>query len=142
MNMNAHRTIVGFLGAMLLTATASFAQQVKTGYDRDSDFAHYRTYSWEKVQTQDQLWVDRVKEAVNSALAAKGWTQVDSGGDVAVVAIETTQNQQTLNTFYDGIGGGWRWRGFGGFGDSTTILSQRRYVARCRQIEITSRIHF
>ena len=61
MNMNAHRTIVGFLGAMLLTATASFAQQVKTDYDRDSDFGHYRTYSWEKVQTQDQLWVDRIK---------------------------------------------------------------------------------
>jgi hypothetical protein len=125
MNMNAHRTIVGFLGAVLLTATA-FAQQVKTDYDRDSDFGHYRTYSWEKVQTQDQLWVDRIKEAVNSALAAKGWKQVDSGGDVAVVAIETTQNQQTLNTFYDGFGGGWRWRGFGGFGDSTTTVDTYR----------------
>ncbi|HWO39103.1 MAG TPA: DUF4136 domain-containing protein, partial [Candidatus Acidoferrum sp.] len=31
-----------------------------------------------------------------------------------------THNQQTLNTFYDGFGGGWRWRGFGGFGDATT----------------------
>ena len=120
--MNAHRKIVSFLGAMLLTATASFAQQVKTDYDRDSDFAHYRTYSWEKVQTQDPLWVDRIKEAVNSALAAKGWKQVDSGGDVSVVAIETTQNQQTLNTFYDGFGGGWGWRRGGGFGDATTTV--------------------
>jgi hypothetical protein len=40
-----------------------------------------------------------------------------SGGDAAVVAIETTQKEQTLNTFDDGFGGGWRWRGFGGFGD-------------------------
>lgn len=124
--MNAHRTIAGFLGAMLLTATASFAQQVKTDYDRDSDFGHYSTYSWEKVQTPDPLWVDRIKEAVNSALAAKAWKQVDSGGDVAVVAIETTQTQQTLNTFYDGFGGGWRWRGFGGFGDSTTTVDTYR----------------
>ena len=123
--MNAHRTIAGFLGAMLLTATA-FAQQVKTDYDRDLDFGHYSTYSWEKVQTPDPLWVDRIKEAVTSALAAKGWKQVDSGGDVAVVAIETTQNQQTLNTFYDGFGGGWRWRGFGGFGDSTTTVDSYR----------------
>jgi len=120
--MSAHRTIAGFLAAMLLTAAASFAQQVKTDYDRDADFGHYRTYSWEKVQTQGQLWVDRIKEAVNSALAAKGWTLVNSGGDVAIVAIEATQNQQTLNTFYDGFGGGWRWRGFGGFGDSTTTV--------------------
>ena len=47
---------------------------------------------------------------------------MESGGDVAIVAIETTQNQQTLNTFYDGFGGGWRWRGAGGFGNATTTV--------------------
>jgi hypothetical protein len=31
-----------------------------------------------------------------------------------------TKNQQTLNTFYDGFGRGWRWGG--GFGDSTTTV--------------------
>jgi hypothetical protein len=45
---------------------------------------------------------------------------VASGGDVAVVAIKTTQTQRTLQTFYDGFGGGWRWRGFGGMGEATT----------------------
>ena len=45
-----------------------------------------------------------------------------SGGDIAIVVMETTQAQQTLNTFYDGFGGGWRWRGFGGFGDSSTTV--------------------
>lgn len=34
--------------------------------------------------------------------------------------MEITHEQQTLNTFYDGFGGGWRWRGFGGFGEATT----------------------
>ena len=34
--------------------------------------------------------------------------------------MEMTHNQQTLNTFYDGFGGGWRWRGFGGLGEATT----------------------
>ena len=96
---------------------ASFGQQVKTDYDRNANFGQYKTYSWEKVQTQDALLVDRVKTAVNTALAAKGWTQVASGGDASIVAMETTKNQQTLNTFYDGFGGGWRW---GGFGDATT----------------------
>jgi hypothetical protein len=104
--------------AMFLCFTAaSFGQQVKTDYDRSANFGQYKTYSWEKVQTQDALLVDRVKTAVNAALAAKGWTQVDSGGDASIVAMETTQNKQTLNTFYDGFGGGWRW---GGFGDATT----------------------
>jgi hypothetical protein len=59
---------------------------------------------------------------VNSALAAKGWTEVPSGGDVEVFAIETTQNQQTLDTFYNAFGGGRRWGGFGGFGDATTTV--------------------
>jgi hypothetical protein len=120
--MNAQRKMFASTGIVLLFATASFAQQVKTDYDRDANFNQYKTYSWEKVQTQDSLWVDRIKEAVNTALAAKGWTPVQSGGDVAIVAVETTQNQQTLDTFYDGFGGGWRWRGFGGFGDSTTTV--------------------
>jgi hypothetical protein len=60
--------------------------------------------------------------AVNSALEAKGRQEVPSGGDVAIVAVGTTRDQQTLNTFYDGFGGGWRWRGFGGFGESTTTV--------------------
>ena len=120
--MNVQRTIFASVGIMLLCATASFAQQVKTDYDRSANFSQYKTYSWEKVQTQDPLWVDRIKEAVNAALTAKGLTPVESGGDIAIVAIETTQNQRTLNTFYDGFGGGWGWRGFGGFGDATTTV--------------------
>jgi hypothetical protein len=93
---------------------------VKTDYDRSADFSKYKTYSWEKVQTPDPLWVDRIKEAVNRTLAAKGLTPVESGGDVAIVAIEMTKNQRTLNTFYDGFGGGWRWGG--GFGNATTTV--------------------
>src|ERR1700726_3669978 len=120
--MNMQRTILASVGIALLAASAAFAQQVKTDYDRSANFSQYKTYSWEKVQTQDQLWVDRIKQAVNTALAAKGLTPVESGGDISIVAIEMTKNQQTLNTFYDGFGGGWRWRGGGGFGDATTTV--------------------
>jgi hypothetical protein len=120
--MNVQRTIFATVGIALLCATASFAQDVKTDYDRGANFNQYKTYSWEKVQTQDPLWVERIKEAVNSTLTAKGWTSLESGGDVAIVALETTKNQSTVNTLYDGFGGGWRWRGAGGFGDSTTTV--------------------
>ena len=120
--MNVARSMFTFAGVALLFATAIWAQQVKTDYDRHADFAQYKTYSWEKVQTQDSLWVDRIKQAVNATLTAKGLTPVESGGDVAVVAIETTQSHNTLDTFYDGFGGGWRWRGMGGMGDATTTV--------------------
>ena len=121
--MNVQRKTFASVGIAVLFAATSFAQQVKTDYDRSAKFSQYKTYSWEKVQTQDPLWVERIKGAVNAALTAKGWRPVESGGDVAVIAIETTQNQQTLNTFYDGFGGGWGWRGGGGFGDATTTES-------------------
>ena len=118
--MKVQNTIYFPIAMFLVLTAASFADQVKTDYDHNANFGQYKTYSWEKVQTKDPLMVDRIKDAVNAALAAKGWTQVDSGGDVSVVAMEITKNQQTLNTFYDGFGGGRRWGGFGGFGDATT----------------------
>src|SRR5260370_4511321 len=100
--MNVQRTIFASVGAVLLFASASFAEQVKTDYDRGADFSHYKTYSWEKLQTPDPLWIDRIKDAVNAALTSKGLTPVYSGADVAILALEMTKNQSTLNTFYDG----------------------------------------
>jgi hypothetical protein len=120
--MKLQRTLFVLMGMMLLFAGKLSAQQVKTDYDRNANFGQYKTYSWEQVKTKDALDVDRIKTAVNSALAAKGWTLVDSGGDVSIIAVEMTHDQQTLNTFYDGFGGGWGWRRFGGggFGEATT----------------------
>jgi hypothetical protein len=118
--MKVRTQMLILMGMMFLLAGNSFAQKVKTDYDRNADFGKYKTYSWEQVKTKDPLDVERIKNAVNMTLAAKGWTLVNSGGDVCIVAMEITQNQQTLNTFYDGFGGGWRWRGFGGFSEATT----------------------
>ena len=120
--MNFISKLATSVGLTVALATVSFAQHVKTDYDHSANFGQYKTYSWEKIQTKDPLLVDRIKSAVNIALAAKGWTEVPSGGDVEAFAIETTQDQQTLNTFYNGFGGGRRW-GFGGrFGDATTTV--------------------
>ena len=120
--MKMQKIVVVLIALMLLLAGKVSAQQVKTDYDRSANFSQYKTYSWEHVKTKDALDVDRIKSAVNATLAAKGWTQVDSGGDVSIVAVEMTRDQQTLNTFYNGFGGGWGWRRFGGggFGNATT----------------------
>jgi Domain of unknown function (DUF4136) len=111
--------------AILLLMAVTACADIKTDYDRGVNFAQFKTYSWEHIRTKEPLDVDRIKNDVNAALAAKGWTQVDSGGDVSIIAIEMTRDQQTLNTFYDGFGGGWGWRrfgggGFGDFGEATT----------------------
>src|SRR3979409_2386946 len=100
--------IAASIGLTLALATVSFAQQVKSDYDHSANFGQYKTYSWEKVQTKDPLLVDRIKAAVNSTLAAKGWTEVPSGGDVEVFAIETTRNNRNRAPFITGFGGGSR----------------------------------
>jgi hypothetical protein len=115
--INTRKALLTSLVVLVLSA-ASLAQQVKTDYDRGANFSKYKTFSFEKIQTQDPLWVDRIKSAVSAALTAKGLSQVDSGGDISVMAVGMSKSQQRLDTFYNGFGGGWR-RG-GGFGDATT----------------------
>lgn len=115
-----HKLSILLLGISLLSGAATLNAQVKTDYDHNANFASYKTYSWIKVQSGDSLWDGRIQQDVDAQLAAKGWTKVDSNGDAAVSAFRGTQNQQSLETFYNGFGGGWRWRGGGGMGMSTT----------------------
>jgi Domain of unknown function (DUF4136) len=95
-----------------------FAADVKTDYDHSADFSRYRTYSWIKVDAGNSLWSDRITRDVDAQLSAKGLTKVASGGDLGVSAFGSTHNQQSLESFYNGFGGGWFWRGLGG--DVTT----------------------
>jgi hypothetical protein len=129
MTMKLKKTLFRLMPLLfcLSSAASSFAIDVKTDYDRATDFGRYKTFCWQKVQTQNPLWVDRIKAAVGTALTEKGWSQADSGSacDVAVVAMEIKRDHDTVNTFYNDVGGGWGgwgWRGFGagGFGEATT----------------------
>jgi hypothetical protein len=105
--------------AGFLFAAVSVMAAITTDYDRKVDFGHYKTYSWGKIQTSDGLWDERVKSAVAGQLAAKGLTEVPSGGDVVVAARDAIRNEQELNTFYDGFGGR---RRFFGTGMATTTV--------------------
>jgi hypothetical protein len=108
--------VIGSIAVVLFMATSLFANDVHTDYDRSANFGRYKTYSWGEIQVQDTLWVNRIKNAVDEALIAKGWTRVSSRGDVSLTATGTTRNEQILNTYYDHFGG----RRFGGVGEATT----------------------
>jgi hypothetical protein len=98
--------------------SALFADHVAVDYDHAATLGQMKTYSWSKVHTANSIWDERVKDAINRELAAKGWTQVPSGGDVALVAVEKTSIEQQYDTFYNGFGG-WRW---GRMGEATTTV--------------------
>jgi Domain of unknown function (DUF4136) len=115
------KIIYSLFSLLLLSAgVSSFAAQITTDYDHSANFSQYKTYSWIKVQAGDSLWADRIQQDVDAQLSAKGWTKVPANGNASISAFESTQNETTLDTFYNGFGGGWRWRGAGGMGMSTT----------------------
>lgn len=116
--MKLQNRLTLFVAGLLLTAATAWAG-ITTDYDHHANFAGYKTYSWGKVQTANGLWDERVKRAIDEQLAAKGWAEVPAGGEAVVTARDAIQNEQELNTFYDGFGG---WRRGGGFGISTTTV--------------------
>src|ERR1700745_2481142 len=105
---------------VVVLTTAVFADHVAVDYDHAAKLNQVKTYSWSKIRTANAIWNDRVKDTIDKELAAKGWTQVPSGGEVALVAVEKTSIHQQYDTFYDGFGG---WRRWGmGMGDATTTV--------------------
>lgn len=92
---------------------------VSTDYDHKADFSKYHTYYWIGVKAGNSLWQDRIMSAVNAQLTAKGWTLSQGSGDAGVSAFGHVNEQDNLQTFYDGFPG-WGWRGFGGMGTATT----------------------
>lgn len=109
------------------------ADNVKTDYNRDVNFSQFHSYCWGNVKTDNPFYVDRIKDEVNRDLQAKGWQMVPSGCDVTVFAHGNVKNQQELETYYTGFGGGWGgrwgWRGWGwggpGFGETTTTTANQ-----------------
>jgi hypothetical protein len=97
------------------------AQKVTTDYDHSVNVSKYHTYSWGNVQATDPLFEDRIRSAVDEALQSKGWRRVPADGDVMLTAVAVKKNQPEYTTFYDGLGGGWRWHGWGPSMATTTV---------------------
>ena len=111
-------------GAFAVIGLGVLLADTKVDYDHAANFGQFKTYSWLQVKAGDSLWVDRIRQAVDRELAAKGWTLQQSGGDVSVAAMGRTREEQTYNTFYEGMGGGWGWRGFGRDTMATTTVQE------------------
>ena len=119
--MQLSRVSLG-VGVMMLLASVAFAQKVTTDYAKDANFGQYKTFMWIKEpKMNDPLMRQRIIDEVNSTLSSKGLKLVTSDADLAIAAHASTQEERTLQTFYNGFGGGWRWGG--GFGSATTTVN-------------------
>jgi hypothetical protein len=117
--------------AMTLAACAS-TPTVTIDHDPAAQFGNYHSYSWrEKAEKAPPLVAQRIVDAVDAQLRAKGWTLTPSGGDVVLAAHVASRQEYELDTFYsDPYWGGWGWyRGWGpGWGmrsgfDTTRVRS-------------------
>jgi hypothetical protein len=113
-------------GVVLAVAGGLYAQDVKVDYDKDADFSSIKTFSL-KIGTSwgNPISEKRVAGEITQALTEKGWTVAPEGqADVQVLLHGATETKRSLNTFYSGMGGGYRYRGFGGTGTATTTESE------------------
>jgi hypothetical protein len=118
--MKLSRIAIG-VGLAVLLGSNAWAQKVSTDYAEGANFSQYKTFMWIKEpKPTNPLVRQRIIDDINGALTGKGLTLVTENADLGVAAHTATEKERTLNTFYDGFGGGWRWGGR--FGSATTFV--------------------
>jgi hypothetical protein len=95
-----------------------------------TDFSKYHTYAWVgEVQgvpavggQTDQILDTQVKQAIDSQMAAKGFTKVEDGGkaDLLLSYQLAIDKEKQINGFGDNLGG---WGGWGPWGGSLGTFS-------------------
>jgi hypothetical protein len=119
-----------FLSVILIAAASCSSIKVSSDYDKSVQFASYKTYAFTAeargIQLDD-LNKNRLFNAIESELAAKGFTKSESNADVWVdVQLKGEQKQTATATSTGGYGYGYRY-GYGG-GFSTTTINYDTYV--------------
>ena len=99
----------------LLVSSAAVAQKTNIDWDRQANFSQYHTYMWQKSPHPAKgFWDQRIMDAVDKQLQAKGLTKVDSNPDLWVVYSNSIHEQkEVVGTGYN-YGPYWGWGGWGG----------------------------
>lgn len=101
-------------------AGSASAEQVRVDYDRQADFARCATYAWSKGQPAENPFVDkRIVEAVDAALAARGWRKVEENPGCYVAYQASVKEEKSLQVWESG----WRFRGGLSSVDVKTVLN-------------------
>jgi hypothetical protein len=100
-------TMATAIGLALL-GTITFAQTITYDFDRSAQFSRFKSYSWVKgTPVNDALNDRRIMSAIDSQLAAKGFTRMPEGGssDLLVAYHASFDKNLQINGFSSGWGG-------------------------------------
>ena len=123
--MQKTRVLAGIAALVLIPALAS-AQKVTYDFNKSSNFGAFKTYAHKEGTKAGQSLIDeRIVNAIDAALAAKGFTKVEANPDVFVVYHIAFDKEKDISTFSSGYGGGygpygWGWGGGWAGGTTTT----------------------
>lgn len=108
------------LVVLVLAVVVVVSASVTVDWDKTATFGNYKTYAWDKgTPAKNPLWDQRIVDAVDKQLAAKGIQKVDASAnpDLLVLYHAAVGSQTEVNTMGTG-GWGWRW---GGGMQTTTV---------------------
>ena len=124
------------LTILFLAASTLLAQDVRYNFDRNADFAKYKTYKWVPIKDATKVsdLVDKqIKSAVDAELARKGLTKVEGDKADLYIGYQPAIGQEKQFNSYStgwgygpGWGGGWYGGGMGStstYGSTSTIYS-------------------
>lgn len=117
---------------LVLVPALAMAQKVTYDFDKNEDFSAFKTYAMKDGTPVGQKLIDdRIVNAIDAQMKAKGFTKSDSNPDVFVVYHTTFDKQKDISSYSSGFGGGygpygWGWGG--GFNSTTTTTSVRDIV--------------
>jgi hypothetical protein len=122
---------------LLAGASSALAQDVRYNFDKSANFATFRTYKWVAIKGATQLsdLVDKqIKAAVETELATKGLTKVESDTADLFIGYQAAVGQEKEYTSFDsgwGYGPGWYGGGwYGGGGGMTSGQTTTIYVGQ------------
>lgn len=98
----------------------ALAQEVHYNYDRDANFAAFKTYQWVSIGggARDQLTDQNIRKAIDEQLAQKGLTKVEKEGNLYVGYQGGVREEKSVNLWSAGP----RWRGGMAQAETTTIM--------------------
>jgi len=120
------KTLTTLVLAIVLTPALAMAQKVSYDYDKTTNFAALKTYAHKDgTKVGQPLIDDRIVAAIDTQMAAKGFTKATANPDAVVVYHIAFDKQKDISTFSSGYGGGygpygWGWGGGWAGGTTTT----------------------
>ena len=135
------KRLVALAIAAVLAPAVAMAQKVSYDYNKAANFPAFKTYAFKDGTNVGQPLIDeRIVAAIDTELAAKGFTKDAANPDVFVVYHVAFDKEKDISSYSSGYAGGygpygWGWGG-GGWGSSMTTTQVRNILIGTLVIDI------